>query len=479
MAKKTTSKTSKVGSATKKVVARKTSSKIRTFSRTTTKKVVRKPANRKSANAKNQKPKEPSFDREISSFVSHIESLSKAIEPTMSAMLESAKKSSEALNTFFKKKGVRRLKEDGSESIMIKPTDLHQFERNLKAFTSASLAVTNIPQIFLCSMVHKYDAYLGKLLRVAFTVKPEILAASEKTLTYADLSRFQSLASARESLIEQEIESILRDSHFDHFKWMEKRFDLPLRKDLEVWTRFIEVTERRNLFVHCDGVISSQYLAVCRKHDCKLDNNIKAGDQLRVDSKYFSQAFDCMFEIGIKLGHVLWRKLQPDDINLADKALQNTGYELLVEERYELAKMILRFATETLKNVSSDQIRRTNLINLCSAHKFSGDQESCDSALDSEDWSACAPEFQLAVAVQKDDFAQAAAIMKTIGKDGGVSREDYSTWPLFKIFRESKEFLASYRKLFGEKFVLPEEIDIQTKSTKAPKRRSKKAAPNT
>lgn len=474
MANKSASKTPKAGPAKKAGAGRKPAPKKAASSGATTKASARKPAARKGTSAQTPKPQAPSFEREINSFVSHIESLSKALEPTMSAMVESLKRAGETMDTFFEKKGVRRVTEDGSESFMIKPTDLHQLQRNLKALTSASLAVTNIPQIFLCSMVHKYDAYLGRLLRVAFTVRPEILSASQKTLTFADLSRFPSITSARESLMEQEIESILRDSHIDHFKWMENRFDLPLRKDLDVWPQFVEITERRNLFVHCDGIVSTQYLAVCRKHGSKLDDDIKVGDQLRVDSKYFGQAFDCMFEIGIKLGHVLWRKLQPDNMNAADKALQNTGYELLVEERYELAKMILCFATETLKNVSSDQIRRTNLINLCSAHKFSGDQQSCNSILESEDWSACAPEFQLAVAVQKDDFVRAASIMESIGKDGAVSREDYSTWPLFKIFRESKEFLASYRKLFGEEFVVPEEIDIPTKKpTKASKRRPK------
>lgn len=473
MPKKTASKTSTAVSAAKRAVTHKASPRKKTATRATAKKAERKPATKKGAKAKSAKPQVRSFGSEINSFFSHIESLSKSLEPTMSAIIESLKNSGEAMDRFIKKKGVRRIKEDDSEAFRIKPADLHQFERKLKAVTSASLAVRNIPQIFLCSLVHKYDAYLGRLLHVAFTVKPEILSASQKTLTYTDLAKFSSLSAARESLIEKEVESIIRDSHIDHFKWMENRFDLPLRKGLDVWPQFVEITERRNLFVHCDGLVSSQYLAVCRKHGSKLDNNIKVGDQLSVDPKYFSKAFDCMFEIGIKLGHVLWRKLQPDDIKKADTTLQLTGYELLVEERYELAKMILRFATDTLKSVSSDQIRRMNIINLCIAHKFSGDEQSCSFVLDSEDWTACSPEFQLAVAVLKDDFTAAVRIMESIGKDGAVSREDYSTWPLFKVFRESEEFLTSYRKLFGEEFILEDTDILPEKPTKASRRRPK------
>jgi len=458
----------------KKAVARRASPKAKGPSRATTKAIPRKPATKKRVSAKPAKPQRPSFEREMDGFVAHIESLSKALQSTMEAMVESLKRSSEAMNSFIKNKGVRRTAKDGSERFSIKPPDLRQFERKLKTVRSASLAVTNIPQIFLCSLVHKYDAYLGRLLRVAFSVRPEMLAASEKTLTYTDLANFTSLAAARESLIEREVEPVIRESHIYHFNWMEKRFGLPLRKDLDVWPVFVEITERRNLFVHCDGIVSSQYLKVCKTNGVQLDSDIKVGDQLTVDPAYFAKAFDCMLEIGIKLGHVLWRKLQPNDMDAADKALQDTGYELLAEERYELAKMILRFAANTLKNVSSDQVRRMNLINLCSAHKFSGDQETCNSLLDSEDWSACGPEFHLAVAVHKDNFVGAAAIMESMGKDGAVSREGYSTWPLFKEFRESKEFLAAYRKLFGEEFVVPEDIDITTKKpTKASRRRPK------
>jgi hypothetical protein len=474
MLRKTAIKKTKGSSAPRRAAARKDAPKKKASSQPAKKKPLLKPATKKKASTRAKTPPPPSFEREIDSFVVHIESLSKSLTPTMDAMVESFKKSSEIIDAFIKNKGVRKTEKDGSESYKIKPADLHQFERNLKAARSAYLAVTNIPQIFLCSLIHKYDAYLGRLLRVAFSVKPEILAASEKTLTYTDLADFTSLTAARESLIEKEVESVIRDSHIDHFNWMENRFGLPLRKELDVWATFVEITERRNLFVHCDGIVSSQYLKVCKKQGVQLESDLKVGDQLEVDIAYFSKAFDCMLEIGIKLGHVLWRKLQPDDIGSADKALQNTGYELLVEKRFELAKMILRFATETLKNVSSDQIRRTNLINLCTAYKFSGNQQSCIKLLDSEDWTACAPEFQLAVAVHKDSFAEASAIMEVIGKNGAVSREQYSTWPLFKTFRQSKEFLSSYRKLFGENFVVPEDFDMSTKkSTKASRRRPK------
>lgn len=456
----------------KKAVRKTASSTGRSPKKTATSKVssTRREKTRKS-------PEKPSFRAEIERFVNNIESLTKALETTMAAMSDLFQKSADSMDKFIDSKVVRRKEKDGSEAIRIKPPYLSQFMRHVKALSSSSLAVSNIPQIFLCSLVHKYDAYLGRLLRGAFLLKPELLSASQKSITFADLTSFRSLAAARVSIIEKEVESVIRDSHVDHFDWMEKRFGIPLRKDLAAWIDFVEITERRNLFVHCDGIVSSQYLAVCKQQGVTLKEGLKPGDQLQVDEEYFRKAFDCIFEIGVKLGHVLWRKLQTGDIKNADQALHTTGYELLAEERYALTKMLLIFATETLKKTSSDEIRRFNLINLAIAQQFSGEAGQCNELLDGEDWTACSPKFRLAVAVLKHRYAEAATIMKDIGSKGEVSRGDYSTWPLFKAFRKSKEFLDAYHRLFGEEFVLPEELDLPSKKpTKRSMRRSKPRA---
>lgn len=89
---------------------------------------------------------------------------------------------------------------------------------------------------------------------------------------------------------------------------MENNFKIPLREGLEVWAKFIEITERRNLFVHCDGIVSKQYLEVCNKHGFDFSKPLSVGEKLDVVPDYFESAYECLFEVGVKLGHVLWRK---------------------------------------------------------------------------------------------------------------------------------------------------------------------------
>jgi hypothetical protein len=394
------------------------------------------------------------FVDETEQFVKEIESLSKALDITIKTLDETSIKSMEKVTKFLQGKKVVKNPQKNKLIIYVMPGDLSVFKKYTKDVISSSLAIKNIPRIFFCSLVHHYDAYLGHLLRSAFYSKPELLNASQKTIIFKDLIGHSSINTVKETIIEKEIESVIRESHVKQFEWMESRFGMPLKKDLLVWPAFVELTERRNLFVHSGGVVSSQYLSVCKENGVILDGCIKKGCELHVSQEYFKKSFECIFEIGIKLGQVIWRKLVPEELKKADEVLHYITYDLLEQERYSLAKTLLEFATEILKRSSSDNIRRMNRINLAIAYKFSGDRASCQKVLTADDWSACGNEFRLAVAVLQEKYDDAIKLMRKIGTKGDVTRSDYTEWPLFKEFRKTKEFLKTYQKLFGEEFIL-------------------------
>lgn len=306
----------------------------------------------------------------------------------------------------------------------------------------------------MVSLVSAFDAYLGDLLRAMFYLKPELLQASQRQLTFSELTEFETIEKAREFILEKEIESVIRDSHAKQFDWMEARFGLPLRKGLASWPTFIELTERRNLFVHCDGIVSSQYVEVCKKHAVVGEGN-KVGARLEVEPKYFSDAFECFYEIGVKLAHVLWRKLDENSLEGSDSALIDTGFELLQSKEYSLTARLLEFAVFGLPRHASALNKRVLLVNLCIAYKFGGAPEKCAKTLDDQDWSDCEERFRLAAAVLKDDFKEAAEIMRSLGASSkALPRHAYETWPLFNEFRRSPEFLETFSSLFGEEFRL-------------------------
>lgn len=321
-----------------------------------------------------------------------------------------------------------------------------------------------LPRMTVVSLISLYDAYLARVLRTVFEMRPEILNGSERQLKFADLVTFDSIHSARACIADLEVEAILRQSHTEQFEWLEKTLAIPLRKNLPAWAAFVELTERRNLFVHLDGVVNSQYLRVCGKADVVLDDGCVVGTRLHVAPEYFLSACRCVLEIGLKLNQVIWRKMLPGETEEADKSLIGVSYELLLVREFRLVEELLDFATRPPFKHASKENELYLKINLAIALKAQnkGEGDSYIKVLEDIDFSALSDLFRLANAALREDVASAVEIMRRMGPEAEKpNRLEYRTWPLFRWLRKSTEFQKAFEDIFGE----PLGIVRPTKST--------------
>jgi hypothetical protein len=387
---------------------------------------------------------------EIDLFVRQIDSLANTL-PIAMHVVRAAHQSSRQEYERFLEQECKITRDDGhTKTFTVEGSKYFQFRRLEGRFQKANLAFDLVPRTFLVSLVSQFDAFLGRLIRQLFIIKPEALDSTASTLTFAQLTTLSSVEDAREYIIDKEVESVLRKSHPEQFDWLENKFGLRLRVDLKVWPVFVEVTERRNLFVHANGIVSNQYLDICKRHGSTVDPGLVAGKILSVSPDYFDTAHECLFEIGVKLAQVFWRKLEPDDLELADGNLLSVGYELLEEGRYRLARCLLDFSTETLKKHGKEEQRLSMVINRAQAYKWSGDNAMAQKIIGDVDWSAMGLKFQMAQAVLLDDFNRALEIMVKIGTNGDISKMGYREWPLFKEIRKVKDFARTFEDIFGE-----------------------------
>ena len=151
-------------------------------------------------------------------------------------------------------------------------------------------------------------------------------------------------------------------------------------------------------------------------------------------------------------GHVLWRKLAPEHRESADGNLNRICLDLISDRRYRLATKLLDFATNTLKNWSSEALHRIFILNRAQAYKWSNDERTCQNILAAEDWTAVEDKLAMAVAVLKNDFPTAVSYMRRIGNGGQVPKEAYSDWPIFREFRKTDDFKRCYKGIFTEEF---------------------------
>src|SRR6185437_7398748 len=349
-------------------------------------------------------------------FVGQIDGLADTFPLAAVAIKELADSSRKQMTDFVETKLRPALNADDKTRRWIADPAAISTIRRLSNRAQRSLqAAELVPRSLLVSLVSQFDAFIGALVRALFKTRPDVLNSSSNTLTFSQLASFRSLSDAREYIVDKEVDSLLRKSHAEQFDWLENKFGLPLRKDLPAWQTFIEITERRNLFVHANGIVSQQYLEVCGKNGCKLESGARFGESLSVSRAYFEAAHECIFEIGIKLAQVLWRKLSPEGIAEADLNLINVCYELLFEGRFRLAKILSDFAAEALKKHSSENARLTMVVNRAQAYKWLGDNDAAQKIISEEDWTAASLRFRLAQAVLLDNFSAVYDTMRKIG----------------------------------------------------------------
>lgn len=390
---------------------------------------------------------------EVTLFVRHIESLRESLPLAMIFNQGAAKDSRRKLDEFIEAHCEVLDASESTKNLKI-PFDMMPKWKRLKCRDERiHHALKLVPRSIFVSLVSQFDAFLGRLVKAILIAKPdEYLNQSEKTLSYSEALAFDSIGSILNHLVDKETEALLRKSHAEQFEWMEKRFGIELRKDLSVWPLFIELTERRNLFVHADGIVSAQYLSVCNRHGCVLDANVAEGRALGVSSQYFKQAYNTLFELGVKLAQVLWRKLFPDSLDLADDNLNDLAYDLLDSEEFDTAIIVLDFACETLKRYSKDWFRIAFAVNRAQAYRWAGNADKTLKILDKYDWSALGDEFKLANFVLRENWDEALKTMKRLGPEGPVLKLGYQEWPLFRQFRQRPDFQSVYSEVFGEAY---------------------------
>jgi hypothetical protein len=392
--------------------------------------------------------------KNLEMFLRHIDAISDTLPMTILLIQPYNKKANVDFMKFLKE-CVEEIEDDnGKKRLLVKSDESKKFDTLERNSSTSALASKIIIESLFVSLISQYDAFLTRLLRVIYEIKPDLLNGSERNLTFSQLVEMETIENAREYIIDKEIDTVLRKSHSEQFDYLGKLIGIKLREDLPVWQTFIEITERRNLLVHCDGVISNQYVKNCQEHKCNIDK-IKVGDRLVTEPQHFSNAYKCLYEIATKLTHTIWRKLLISDLKNADRDLNDVCFHLIDTNSLKLADILLEFGC-TQKKHFNDSMKNIFIINGSLSKYIQGKKEEAKQILDKKDWSASSDDFKLAYAVLTDDFEKAYGIMIKIGENGEVDQSDYKQWPLFNKIRNEEKFKETFQLIFNEDYAVME-----------------------
>jgi hypothetical protein len=255
---------------------------------------------------------------------------------------------------------------------------------------------------------------------------------------------------------------------FLNFLSWRKNFDFGTLRDFPEWPKFVEMSQRRNLMTHNDGCVNEQYLIVCRREGVVFQETPKIGDRLELTPDYMRETLLIVSKVGFMITHTLWRKVLPEDVALADSAMNDEIYDLLFRRRWVTAREFGSFGLAKPMTQKADEIaRRMRLINTANAFCRTKQKEQAFKLLDNEDWSASSREFKLANEVLREQYSEAVKIMRSIGKEGEfLDQIGYHTWPLFEEFRKEIQFQETYEAIFGVPFLKKATKDAHAQAKK-------------
>ena len=346
-------------------------------------------------------------------------------------------------------------------SYKVSSDNIEEFPKIHKHLNRTDIAIKIIPRNFIVSIISQYDAFLGDLMRTLYEINPNIIRSSEKEINAEDLFTYETIDELKNHIIDKEVDTLLREGHYEQLLILEKKISVvadkkfTLTTNLPVLSSFIELTQRRNLFVHTNGSSTKQHLEISKKWKFKTECD-SVNQELIANPEYCQKAYSILYEMSVKLTHVLWRKFIPLERKEADEHLNQIIYDLLIDNKYELAIEFANFFTDVIKKFSSEQFRKFVIVNKAIAYKMLDKEKECKQVIKSEDWSI-GNEFKLAKLILEDSFVEAKELMMKIGdNDEVVNKKAYENWPLFEKFRLTEEFKSAFLELFKVEFTLEE-----------------------
>lgn len=342
---------------------------------------------------------------------------------------------------------------DGNQDYNVPTSKLKEYKRLHRKLKRAEMAFKVVPPTYIVSLVSLFDSFFAGLVRCAYVFKPDLLLESNKQFVYREIAQYESIKEIKSLIIDAVIDNLLRESHTEQFKWLEKAIGVDSLRKFSGWEDFIELTERRNLFVHSDGVVSFQYIRECGK-----STSCQQGIQLSVDKDYFAKSYKLVYKMGVILTQILLNKLYKKKCdNLSkdlDSILINNIYELIYDEQYDIAIDIAEFILT--KSFTHNAIDNSYIqLNLAQAYKWSGDESKCRDILERVDTTTWNNDLLIPKLALQEDFKGACELVKKQGSYSEIlTKETYREWPIFKGIRKTSIFQNTFKEIFGEELLM-------------------------
>ncbi len=197
----------------------------------------------------------------------------------------------------------------------------------------------------------------------------------------------------------------------------------------------VEITQRRNVMVHKQGIIDAGYMrnapSTCQPAGAE------DGLMLVVSTCYLNRAFDVVLALAFGLSQACWRHWEPRKRKKqAHHVAANFLYQTLRQQRYVLVKDLAR----CLERLSLPwATRQFVLVDHAIALRELGEKSAMKPLLLELKGRKRERQFTIALAILQEDFSRARLFLKRAAEKGEL-RKISPYWPLFDPIRDEPWF---------------------------------------
>lgn len=284
----------------------------------------------------------------------------------------------------------------------------------------------------LVTLTSTSEWYFSQTLHQYYDRFKDSAGIDGKAITFKELKSFNSIDDARQALVSEKIESLLRQNFEEWHSFLGNTLNLSLVQGNEYKDKLVEIYQRRNLVVHNGGLVNAIYM---NKVNQDLRPNINIGDSIKVTSEYLDEAID-IFEIYFTLAAAeIWLRFSKHDSDRAT-ILTNLSVERIIQGKYKVAEELSKFVKNDKYIPEARQMY--GQFNYWLAIKASGRLESVRKEIESTDFSAKDPKFRLVKLAILDEFDKFFEFLPEALASKSISKIDLNGWPIFKEIREDQ-----------------------------------------
>ncbi len=282
----------------------------------------------------------------------------------------------------------------------------------------------------LISLISASEWFAAQVLHFFFDKYPSAAGLDDRTLTYEALLKFGSIEDARNWLVGNKIEDILRGSFTDWVAFFKERLHI----DKELFDDHIpycqEACLRRNLLVHNGGVVNSVYL---KKLPAEIKDIPEEGSHVAVEDDYYEDRLNRFEVFFIVFALEIWKKIEKREELRLDIGVQ-LSFDALSRDRWLVARGISKYVLS--QSDASEQQNLNARVNYWQSFKWAGDFEKVQKEVEKWDVSAKGVIYQAAKDILLDQEEAAIQKLGTLVSIGALPSSNIKGWPLFRSLRE-------------------------------------------